>query len=116
MDVYDPENNHIGSVDFVYFGAASDAQREMGVGPASPAPADDPDMHDDSFVENLAEAFDPNEVPRELQEKLVHSGYIRLNADGLFAADRYITPDQITGISNDSVHLAVTRDQLIKRR
>jgi hypothetical protein len=116
MDVYDNEHNHIGRVDFVHFGAASEAQSDMGVGPATSAPADDPDMGGRSFVDFIAEAFHPDEVPQELEEKLRHSGYIRLDASGLFAADRFITPDQIVGVSDDEVLLNSSRDQLIKRR
>lgn len=116
MGVYDVGDNHIGLVDFVHFGAASETQQELGTGPASPSLADDPDMRRDTIIDNLAEAFSPNEVPQELQEKLLVSGYIRLDTDGIFASDRFITPDQITGVSGDHVQLSVTRDQLVKRR
>jgi hypothetical protein len=116
MAVYDNDNNHIGTVDFVHFGAASEMQQELGAGAASPGPADSPQMREDSFIDNIAEAFSPNEVPQELQERLLQNGYIRLNSAGLFAADRFITPDQITGVTSDGVQLAVTHDQLIKRR
>ena len=115
MDVYDNSNNHIGTVDFVHFGAASEAQQEAGTGPASPGPADSVQMRDDSFVEMIAEAFSPNEVPDELRERLLHSGYVRLDASGLFASDRFILPDQIMGVTSDGVQLNVTRDELIKR-
>jgi hypothetical protein len=33
----------------------------------------------------------------------------------LFAADRYVLPDQIAGVSGDRVRLKVSRDELIKR-
>jgi hypothetical protein len=116
MGVYDVKNNHIGHVDFVHFGAASETQQELGVGPAAPAPADNPNMRRDTIIDSIAQAFSPNDVPQQLQEKLLLTGYLLLNADGLFASDRFITPDQITGVSNDRVQLGVTRDQLIKRR
>lgn len=116
MDIYDRDDHHIGSVDFVHFGAASEMQQELGTGPASPGPADSPQMRDDSFVDMIADAFQPNEVPQELQEKLLTNGYVRMDASGFFAADRFITPEQITSVANDRVHLAATRDELIKRR
>ena len=115
MPVYDVRDNHIGRVAFVHFGAASETQQQLGVGPASPAPADNPNMRQDSIIDNIAEAFDPNEVPTELQEKLLVSGYIRLDTAGFFASDRFITPDQIAGIQDDTVQLSVNRDQLVKR-
>ena len=115
MHVHDVRDQHIGSVAFVHFGAASEAQQELGVGPASASRADEPEMRRDSLIDNIAEAFDPNEVPRELQEKLLISGYIRLDTSGLFASDRFITPEQIAGVSGDTVQLSVNREQLVKR-
>src|SRR5687767_9788902 len=76
MGVYDVEDNHIGSVALVHFGAASETQQEHGTGPARATRADAPDMRDDTIIDNLAEAFSPNDVPRELQEKLLYSGFI----------------------------------------
>lgn len=115
MDVHDVNDKRIGSVAFVHFGAASETQQELGVGPAASAPADNPQMRRDTIIDNIAEAFDPNEVPQELQEKLLVSGYIRLDTSGLFASDRFITPDQIVNVSGDTVQLSVNRNQLVKR-
>jgi hypothetical protein len=116
MDVYDVRDDHIGHVDFVHFGAASDAQEALGTGPATLTPADDPDMRRDTIIDNIAEAFQPNEVPEQFQAQLLMSGYIRMDAHGLFAADRFIMPDQIARVEEDRVYLNVNRDQLIKRR
>jgi len=115
MGVYDVRDNHIGSVAFVHFGAASETQQELGTGPAAPTAADNPQMRHDMIIDSLAGAFDPNEVPKELQEKLLVSGFIRLDSAGLFASDRFITPEQITSVMDDKVILSVTRDQLVKR-
>ena len=115
MHVHDVRDQHIGSVAFVHFGAASEAQQELGVGPASPARADNPNMRQDTLLDNIAEAFNPNEVPQELQDKLLVSGYIRMDTSGLFASDRFVTPDQIATVSGDKVQLSVSRDQLVKR-
>lgn len=115
MDIYDVNDDHIGSVDFVHFGAASETQQELGVGPAAPAPADNPRMREDSIIDNIAEAFQPNEVPEELRERLLVSGYIRMDADGIFASDRFIVPGQIVRVADDNVYLSVKRDQLAKR-
>jgi hypothetical protein len=116
MAVYDSANRHIGKVDFVRFGTSGEMQQDLGKGPASVAPADDLKMRNDSFIDNLAEAFHPNDVPEVLQARLLQDGYIRLDAAGLFAADRFIVPDQIAGVTNDGVQLTVTRDELIKSR
>lgn len=115
MGVYDVHDDHIGSVAFVHFGAASETQQELGTGPASPAPADNPQMREDSLVDNLIEAWDPNELPEELRERLLLSGYVRLDTAGLFASDRFITPDQIARVADDKVFLSVDRDGLVKK-
>jgi hypothetical protein len=116
MDIYDVRDNHIGHVDFVHFGAASETQQELGTGPASNTVADEPRMRRDTIIDNIAEAFYPNEVPDQLENKLLMSGYIRMDADGIFAADRFITPEQIVRVSDDKVFLSVNKDQLVKRR
>ena len=116
MGIYDVRDNHIGRVDFVHFGSASEAQQELGTGPATSTVADDPDMRRDTIIDNIAEAFSPNDVPEQLQNKLLMSGYVRMDADGIFAADRFITPDQIVNVTEDKVFLSVNYDQLVKRR
>ncbi len=114
MSVYDTRNDRIGTVDEVYFGAASDAQQELGTGPATVTPSDAPQMRDDSIIDRFAEVFRDADLPDEVREKLLHSGYIRLDSSGIFTRDRFITPDQIRGVADDKVHLAITRDHLLK--
>ena len=53
-------------------------------------------------------------MPEAVQKRLLHDGFIRMDADGLFAADRYVLPDQIAGVSGDKVMLKVSKDQLQK--
>jgi hypothetical protein len=113
MPVYDSSNKEIGTVRWVYLGATTATQREFGTGPATIAPADQPKDH--SVVDAVAEVFDPTDVPEELAEKLQHSGYIRLDSHGLFAADRYILPEQIRAVTGGAVHLNVQYGQLIER-
>ncbi len=113
MNVYDSRGEHIGKVETVYLGGASQEAIEQG-GQAAVSP--DIDLGGNrSLVENIAEVFAPDNLPRELAEGLLRDGYIRLDSDGLFAADRYILPDQISSVANDSVRLRVTRDELVKR-
>jgi hypothetical protein len=114
MDVYDRDNERIGTVDEVYFGEASDIQRAQGTGSAT-APVDET-TNENTFVGMIAEAFDPREVPDELAARLRRSGYIRLDSAGLFRSDRYIVPDQIASVIDQNVHLTTTRDELVKRR
>jgi hypothetical protein len=115
MGIYDVRDNHIGKVDFVHFGAASETQMELGTGPATSTSADNPRMRRDTIVDNIAEAFQPNDVPEQLENKLLMSGYVRMDADGIFASDRFILPEQIANVAGDKVILSVSRDQLVKR-
>jgi hypothetical protein len=113
MAVYDARGEQIGTVETVYLGGASDEAIEQGGNAAV-----SPDINlsgNDSLVENIAEVFAPDELPEEMAERLLNSGYIRLDAEGLFAADRYIMPEQISSVAGDSVRLRVSTDELIKR-
>lgn len=112
MDVYDSTGARIGKVeDFM----ASDED------PATPAPevvdvGDADRVPQGDLAHILARAFAPDDaLPREVQEKLLREGFVRIDAAGLFAADRYITPDQIASASEDRLTLTVPRDALIKR-
>ena len=63
----------------------------------------------------LADVFAPDEqLPREMQEKALREGFVRLDADGFFAADRYIFPEHIDRVEGDSLVLAVRKDDLLK--
>jgi hypothetical protein len=113
MTVYDARGEAIGTVESVFLGDVSDEAIEQG-GNAATSP--DIDLSDNkSLVDNIAEAFVPDDLPREIAERLLNSGYIRLDTNGLLEADRYIMPDQISSISGDSVRLRVSVDDLLKR-
>lgn len=110
MKVFDRERHEIGKVEYVQFG--DDDPETPEVEAAAPNTLRD---RDDSLIDNIAEVFAPaDEVPEELREKLLHQGFVRLDAAGLFASDRYITPEQIASVSDDGLMLNVTKDQLIK--
>jgi hypothetical protein len=108
MEVYDRTGDHIGTVERVHFGAST----EHGRGAATPSA---PDWRDDTLIDVVAEVFAPDELPETLRARLLQNGFIRIDASGLFAADRYVTPDQIAGVSGDRVVLRATRDELVSR-
>ncbi len=113
MTVYDARGEAIGTVESVFLGDVSDDAIEQG-GNAAVSP--DIDLSGDkSLVDNIAEVFAPDDLPRELAERLLNSGYVRLDVEGLLAADRYIMPEQISSVTGDSVRLRVSIDDLIKR-
>ncbi len=116
MDVYDRAGNKFGEVADMFFGAAGDESLE-GVEPASISDAVTNDGNEmNELIEDFARVLGGEDrIPEELRRRLLHDGFIRVDADGLFAADRYVTPDQIASVDEKGVHLKVTRDELIRR-
>lgn len=71
----------------------------------------------DSFVGNIAEAFGAEDEPavdEPLRTQLVRMGYIKIDAKGLFAGDRYARADAIAGVDANGVRLNMTKDALTK--
>jgi hypothetical protein len=68
-----------------------------------------------TLAATLADVFDADEgLPAEMQEKAMREGFVRLDADGLFAADRYIFPEHIDHVEADRLILSVERGDLLK--
>jgi hypothetical protein len=108
MRVFDREHHEIGKVDWVQFG--DDDPDTPEVEASGPSGRRD----DDTLIDVLARAFTADNVPEEVRDRLVHQGFVRIDADGLFAADRYVMPEQIASVSGDGMTLNVSKDQLIK--
>ncbi len=109
MKVYDRERHEIGKVEYVRFGDADPTTPEVEA--AAPNTLDD---RNPTFVDILADAFGTDELPEEIRGKLLQQGFVRIDANGLFAADRYVTPEQISSVSSDGLMLNVTKDELVK--
>lgn len=109
MKVFDRDQREIGKVEYVQFGDDDPETIEVeSASPSRPPPRD-------SLLANIADVFSPgDEIPDEVRRKLLQQGFVRLDADGLFQADRYITPEQIDSVSGDGLTLNVTIDQLVK--
>jgi hypothetical protein len=112
MSVCDRDGHEIGKVRQVFLGEVTDQANDRGGGPAT---ASSPDMRDETLIDNLAEVFAADEpLPETVRGRLLRHGFIRIDTDGLFAADRFALPEQITSVSDDCVQLRVTKDELIK--
>ncbi len=113
MSVYDAKGDKVGKVKQLYFGASSEAANEDGVGSATA-----PDIAtgvEDNLVEDIAQAFTTeDQFPEALRKRLLHDGFLRLDATGIFTSDRFVTPEQISNVNGDRVNLNVTKDMLIK--
>jgi len=111
MEVYDVNGEHVGEVEWVYLGEASQGAIDAGTGPRT---VSETGSTADTFVDVVARAFDDDDLPDTVRSRLLMNGFIRIDADGLFAADRFVMPDQIASVSGDRVMLNVRRDELIR--
>lgn len=109
MRVFDRERHEIGKVEWVQFGDDDPETPEV----EASGPSDRRD--DDTVLDVIAKAFRTDDLPEEVRARLLHQGFVRIDADGLFAADRYVMPEQIDTVSGDGVMLNVTRDELMQR-
>lgn len=106
MRVFDREHHEIGKG--VQFG--DDDPETIEVEASGPSGG----RRDDTLFDVIARAFTDDNVPEEVRDRLVHQGFVRIDSAGLFAADRYVMPEQIDSVSGDGMTLNVTKDELIK--
>lgn len=113
MAVYDSTDRRIGTVRQVYMGNTAEMGTAPGEGPATGGLTGD---RDDSILDNLAAAIGGGEtLPQAFRARLEREGYIQIDGAGLFASDRFATPNQIADVRGDRVALNVTSDELIAR-
>jgi hypothetical protein len=55
------------------------------------------------------------DVPPQLVEKLLRTGYLKIDAEGLFSTDLYAGADQVDRVEANTVRLGVPRDHLIPK-
>jgi hypothetical protein len=109
MKVFDRERHEIGKVEYVQFGDDNPATPEVEA--AAPNTLDD---RRNTLVGAIADAFGDDDLPEEIRQRLLLQGFVRIDANGLFAADRYVTPEQIASVSADGLMLNVSKDELVK--
>lgn len=103
MDVYDRDDNLIGTVEDLRF---ADPAAAEGTSPT--------DARQASLIDNLADALWPQDMPEAQRSRLLQEGYILLDAKGILHSDRYIVPEQIASVSGDKITLKGHRDDLQK--
>ena len=110
MKVFDRDRHEIGKVEYVQFGDDDPSTPEV-----EAAAPNRLETRRDTLLDNIAQAFTADDdLPEEIRAKLLQQGFVRIDAAGIFAADRYVTPEQIASVSNDGLLLNVTKDQLVK--
>jgi hypothetical protein len=111
MRVIDASGDEIGTVESVYVSDEDPSTPEA----ETVTPGASPVQDRSALAKFITDAFTTDEIPEVLQNRLRREGFVRLDASGLFAADRYILPEQIGSVSNDGVTLNVPRAELIRR-
>jgi len=110
MDVYDREGKKVGKVEYIQIGDEN---------PASPGSetttARDPNnFMEDTFVENVAEAFvGKDNIPDTIRNRMIRQGFIRIDT-GMLSADRYALSEHVASVDEDRVRLRVANDELIR--
>ncbi|MHA6300332.1 hypothetical protein [Devosia sp. CAU 1758] len=111
MKVLDSAMHDIGTVET--FRVTDKAPGNSDIDAAGVSPALETERN--NFAALLADVFSgEEELPQEMQEKALREGFVRLDADGLFAADRYIFPEHIDRVESDQLVLSVCKEDLLK--
>ncbi|MFN7024485.1 MAG: hypothetical protein ACK4QP_08165 [Pseudorhizobium sp.] len=110
MTVCDPNGTRIGTVEFVRL--SDEDPSDPGAQSVTPSTLEP----GHSLLDFVADSLRTDEVPEPLRARLQRHGFIRVDAAGLFAADRYVMPDQIASVAEDQVMLNVDKDMLVKRQ
>jgi hypothetical protein len=110
MSVFDRDGNEIGKVAAVYLGAVSELEHQRGQGPAT-APER---PEDETLLHHFTRALSDEELPPSLRDRLLRSGFIRINTSGWFSSDRFAAPGQIAAVADNEVTLSASKDDLLK--
>lgn len=110
MKVFDASHKEIGRVDWVQFGNDNPSTED-----AEARATEGMEKREDSLIDNVVDAFRVDDLPEPVRQRLLMQGFIRIDAAGLFAADRYVLPEQIGSVSGDELMLTVDKDALMKR-
>ena len=112
MKVVDRSMHEIGTVE-TFRATDDDPEGAGGQGAVGVSPALEEDRN--SLAAVLADVFAPDdELPREMQEKAMREGFVRVDGRGLFSADRYIFPEHIDRVEGDRLVLNVEKDALLR--
>jgi hypothetical protein len=111
MTVFDSNGEMLGRVDTVYIGSASGRLPDTG------DPQVQPDMlesgTEDTIYDAIVDTFNPtDEIEEEVRQRLLYDGFVRVGRAVPPGPDYFITPDQISFVDANQVHLHSTRDEL----
>lgn len=102
LSVYDASGDDIGSVAEVRMADTEAADLQ-------PADANTSGQVD-SVLDSAADAIAGG--TEDASTRLMSTGYFKLDSKGLFAGDKYVTPDLIASVDADGVRLNVEKDAI----
>lgn len=111
MKVYDSSRKEIGRVDWVQYG--NDDPETPDIEASTTEGVDEP--RNTGLVADIIDALRVDDLPEPIRQRLLMQGFVRIDAEGLFAADRYVLPDQIGSVVDDELVLTVEKSELVKR-
>ena len=100
MNVYDNRGDEVGTVEFIHFSEADGGEHTAAAAPPKEPVQSDP-------VDFGRKIFGADNLPKELRERLLMHGFIRMDSAKLFGSDRYVMFDQIARVDGKGVHLGV---------
>ena len=104
MKVIDRDDKQIGAVEYVKMGdpqAVTTAGNERETGGLA-----------GQIARTVFEDETEPDVPEPQRAQLVRHGFLKVDGEGLFGADRYVRADQIANVSDERVILNVSKDEL----
>lgn len=112
MTVVDVDGDDVGKVSHVQMADLNEAddvgaanRRDTGLFDLTPdnEPGDDTTILDDVFGGD-----------DRITERMERSGYVKIDASGIFTGDKYVEPYQIASVEGDTVRLTIDKDAIEK--
>jgi hypothetical protein len=104
MRVVDAAGEELGKVELVRMGD-----------PAA-ATIDTPPPQREGFLSDIAEAFGGEgepDLPEPLRSQMLRTGFVKIDGKGWIDTDRYVSPEYIAGVNEDTVTLSIAREEIL---
>lgn len=109
MDVYDSDENKIGTVEFVQYTDEDYSKPGPETASTTPEPTNEFNIFK-SFAKALT---GEEEIPEEVRRHLERTGYIRLETGNIFESDYYVSLKNVSAIVGNNVHLSTKKDDML---
>ncbi len=109
MTVVDVDGDDVGKVSYVQMADLNEAGSGGAASRDPEAGLLDLDTGDDGGI--LGDVFGGG---GGVTERMQRSGYVRIDASGIFTGDKYVEPRQIASVDGDTVRLTIDKDAIEK--